>query len=143
MHGYAIGTLSTAGAKLFYVDDVSLYGVAVPPPLAVNFSRQNTTIEEGATGQVAVKLNRPLGAVVGDPAEVSIDFATERSNAIPGQDFTPTSGTLTFKRGRPSELFFPVETFDNTKFSGDKQVVIRLTNPSSASNAAPCSRVRC
>ena len=127
MHGYALGALNTSGPRVYYVDDVSLYGVAEPPAVAVQFSQQNTFIEEGTTGDVGVKLNRPLGP--DDPAQVRIDFATERSNAIPGEDFTPTSGTLTFVNGGPSELFFPIETFDNTKFSGDKQIVIRLTNP--------------
>ena len=127
MHGYALGTLGTGGPQTYYFDEVSVYGVAEPPALAVNFAQQNTFIEEGTTGDVAVKLNRPMGP--DDPAEVSIDYATERSNAIEGEDFTPTSGTLTFTNGGPSELTFPVETFDNTKFTGDKQIVIRLTNP--------------
>ncbi|KAB7745655.1 family 16 glycosylhydrolase [Nostocoides sp. F2B08] len=127
MHGYALGALGTGGARTYYVDDVSVYGVAQPPAPAVNFARQNTFIEEGTTGQVEVRLNRPLGP--DDPEQVSIDYATERSNATPGEDFTPTSGTLTFERGGPSTLSFPVETFDNTKFTGDKQIVIRLTNP--------------
>ena len=127
MHGYAIGTLGTGGARTFFIDNVSVFGVAEPPALAVNFAQQNTFIEEGTTGQVAVKLNRPMGP--DDPDTVSIDYATERSNAIPGEDFTPTSGTLTFSNGGPTELTFDVETFDNTKFTGDKQVVIRLTNP--------------
>ncbi len=127
MHGYALGTLGTGGPQTFYFDEVSVYGIAEPPDLAVNFSRQNTFIEEGTTGDVGVKLNRPMGP--DDPAQVSIDFATERSNAIAGEDFTPTSGTLTFANGGPTELFFPVETFDDTKFTGDLQVVIRLTNP--------------
>ena len=103
--------------QTYYFDEVSVYGVAEPPALAVNFSQQNTFIEEGTTGDVGVKLNRPMGP--DDPAQVSIDFATERSNAIPGEDFTPTSGTLTFTNGGPTELFFPVETFDDTKFTGD------------------------
>jgi beta-glucanase (GH16 family) len=127
MHGYAIGTLGTGGPRTFYFDDVARYGIGEPPALAVNFAQQNTFIEEGTTGDVAVTLNRPMGP--DDPTEVSIDFATERSNATPGQDFTPTSGTLTFTNGGPTELTFPVETFDNTKFTGDKQIVIRLTNP--------------
>jgi hypothetical protein len=127
MHGYALGTLGTGGARTYYVDEVSVYGVGEPPALAVNFSRQNTFIEEGTTGQVGVRLNRPMGP--DDPAQLSIDYATERSNAIPGEEFTPTSGTLTFVNGGPSELFFDVETFDDTKFEGDEQVVIRLTNP--------------
>jgi beta-glucanase (GH16 family) len=127
MHGYALGTLGTGGPQTYYFDEVSVYGVAEPPALAANFSQQNTFIEEGTTGQVGVKLNRPMGP--DDPAQVSIDFATERSNAIPFEEFTPTSGTLTFVNGGPTELFFAVETFDDTKFEGDEQIVIRLTNP--------------
>ena len=127
MHGYALGTLGTGGPQTFYFDQVSVYGVAEPPALAVSFLQQNTIIEEGTTGDVVVKLSRPMGP--DDPEQVSIDFATERSNAVPNEDFTPTSGTLTFINGGPNELSFEVETLDNTKFTGDKQVVIRLTNP--------------
>ena len=127
MHGYAVGALNTGGQREYYIDDVSLYGIAEPPAVAVQFSVQNTFIPEGTTGDVLVKLNRPLGP--SDPAQVSIDFATERSNAIPFQEFTPTSGTLTFVNGGPSELSFSIETFDDTKFEGNEQIVIRLTNP--------------
>ena len=127
MHGYAFGALGTGGAQEFYFDQVALYGVAEPPALAAQFSVNNTFIEEGTTGNVAVKLNRPMGPQ--DPAQVSIDFATERSNATVGEEYTPTSGTITFTNGGANELFFPVETFDDTKFEGDEQIVIRLTNP--------------
>ena len=127
VHGYAIGTLGTGGPQTYYFDEVALYGVAEPPAVAVQFAQQNTFIAEGTTGNVGVKLNRPLGP--DDPAQVSIDFATERSNANPFEEYTPTSGTLTFENGGASELFFPVETFDDSKFEGDEQIVIRLTNP--------------
>lgn len=127
MSGYAVGALGTGGARTYYVDDVSLYGVAEPPGVTVNLSRQNTVVEEGTTGAVAVKLNRPLGP--DDPAEVSIDYATERSYAIAGEEYAPTNGTLTFVNGGPSELTFPVATFEDTKFEGDEQIVVRITNP--------------
>ncbi len=127
MHGYAFGTLGTGGPLTVWIDDVGLYGVAEPPALAVNFSTTLTRIEEGTTGAVGVKLNRPLGP--DDPAQVSIDFATERSTGTPGEDFIATSGTLTFVNGGPSELTFPVTTLDDTKFEGDEQIVIRLTHP--------------
>jgi beta-glucanase (GH16 family) len=127
MHGYAFGALGTGGPQTFYFDEVSLYGVAEPPALAAQFSLNNTFIPEGTTGDVAVKLNRPMGP--DDPAQVSIDYASEPGNAVPGEDYTPTSGTLTFVNGGATELTFPVETFDNTKFTGDKRVVIRLSNP--------------
>ena len=126
VHGYAIGTVTTPAPLTVFVDEVSLYGVGTPPPVAVQFAQQ-TFVTEGTTGQVVVKLTRPLGP--DDPDQLSIDYATERSNAVPGEEFTPTSGTLTFVKGGPSELSFEVETFDDTKFEGDEQIVIRLTNP--------------
>jgi beta-glucanase (GH16 family) len=127
VHGWAFGTLGTGGPRTFYLDNVALYGVGEAPPVAVQLAQTITLIEEGTTGDVVVRLNRPLGP--DDPAEVSIDYATERSNAVPGEDFIPTSGTLTFANGGPRELSFPVETIDDTKFTGDLQIVIRLTNP--------------
>ncbi len=127
VHGYAIGTLNTGGPQTFYVDEVNLYGVGVPAPLTVSFASLQNFIEEGTTGDVVVALNRPMGP--SDPAEVSIDFATERSVAIPFEEFTPTSGTLTFVNGGPDELTFPIETFDDTKFEGLELIVIRITNP--------------
>ena len=127
IHGYTIGTLGTGGPRTYYFDEVSIYGVAAPPDLTAQFADQNTLIEEGTTGNVTVKLNRPMGPA--DPAQVSIDFATEVGDAVPVDDYTPTSGTLTFVNGGSNELTFPIETFDNTKFTGDKLVVVRLTNP--------------
>ena len=126
VHGWALGTLGTGGPRTFYVDEVSVYGDAGVPPVAVNLAQQNTFVEEGDTAQVAVRLNRPLGP--DDPDTVTIDYATERSNAIPGEKFTPTSGTLTFTQGGPTELFFAVETFADSRFTGDQQIIIRLTN---------------
>ncbi|MGH1489996.1 MAG: family 16 glycosylhydrolase [Acidimicrobiales bacterium] len=127
MHGWAFGTLGTDGARTYYIDQVQLYGEAAPPAVAVSFSTFITRIEEGTTGEVGVKLNRPLGPE--DPEQVSIDFTTEPSIAVPGQEYTPTSGTLTFLNGGPSELSFPVETFDDNKFEGLERIVVRLSNP--------------
>jgi beta-glucanase (GH16 family) len=129
VHGWALGTLSTPGEITFHVDDAALFGVAQIPELTVSFSTGGYDIEEGTTGSVAVRLNRPLTAV--DPAQVSIDFATEipGSTATADRDYTPTSGTLTFVNGGPSEASFPIETLDDTKFEGRERVVLRLSNP--------------
>ena len=134
VHGWALGTLGTGGPRTFYVDEVSVYGEAGLPPVTVNFTQQNTFVDEGETAEVAVRLNRPLGP--DDPDTVTVDYATERSAAIPGEDFTPTSGTLTFTKDGPTELFFEVETFANSRFTGDKQVVTRLTNAVGAERGA-------
>jgi beta-glucanase (GH16 family) len=135
VHGWALGTLGTGGPRSYYVDDAAVYGVAEPPPLAVNFAVNNNPIEEGTTGEVRVKLNRPMGS--SDPTEVSVDFTTEPAIATPGEEYTPTSGTLTFTNGGATEQSFSIETFDDTKFEGDERIVLRLSNPSEGLKLGP------
>ncbi len=63
-----------------------------------------------------------------DPAQVSVDYATEPGTARLDRDYTPTSGTLTFVNGGPAEQSFAIETFGDGKYLGDKRVVLRLSN---------------
>ncbi|MBW7882532.1 MAG: family 16 glycosylhydrolase [Caldilineaceae bacterium] len=127
VHGWALGTLNTPGEITYYVDDAALYGVAKIPELAVTFATGRYDIEEGTTGQVTVKLNRPMNS--DDPGQVSVNFRTEPAVAIPNRDYTPAAGTLTFVNSGPSEQTFSIETFDNSKWTGDKRIVLRLTDP--------------
>src|SRR5690606_20136156 len=101
VHGWAVGTLNTGGEVTYYLDDATLYGVADIPDLAVTFAAASYNIEEGSTGSVTVKLNRPMNS--DDPAQVSVDYFTDSGTAVPGNEYTPTSGTLTFVNGGPSE----------------------------------------
>ena len=75
IHGWALGTLDTGGPRTYYMDEVSLYGVAAPPALSLSFANIDSEIEEGTTGEVFVQLNRPFND--DDPDQVSVDFATE------------------------------------------------------------------
>lgn len=125
--GYAFGTLNTPGEITHYIDDVAVYGVAEIPDLAVTFATAETEITEGTTGDVIVKLNRPMNS--DDPAEVSVDYFTEEVGAIAGRDYESTSGTLTFVNGGPSELTIPITTLEDTKWEGTERVILRLTNP--------------
>ena len=127
VYGWALGTLDTPGEVTYYIDDVALYGVAEIPELAVTFSAGRYDIEEGTTGNITVKLNRAMNSE--DPTQVSIDYFTEPGVAIPDREYEPTSGTLTFVNGGASELSFPLQTFDDTKWEGDERIVLRLTNP--------------
>jgi beta-glucanase (GH16 family) len=140
VHGWALGTLGTGGPITYYVDEVSRYGVAAPPALAVGFALVDTPIEEGTTGDVIVKLNRPFGP--DDPDEVSVDFATDIAGAEPFYEFTPTAGTLTFSKDNgATEQTFAVETFDDTKFEGEERIVLRLSNPVDVDISTPQARV--
>jgi beta-glucanase (GH16 family) len=64
-----------------------------------------------------------------DPAQVSIDYVTEPGSAMPGRDYSPSSGTLTFVNGGPSELIFSLTTNDDTKWEGTETIILRLINP--------------
>jgi beta-glucanase (GH16 family) len=127
VYGWALGTLNTPGEVTYYIDDATLYGIADIPELNVTFTASNYDIEEGTTGNISVKLNRPMNS--DDPAQVSVDYFTEPTVATPFREYTPTSGTLTFVNGGPSELSFPLETFDDTKWEGNERIILRLTNP--------------
>ncbi len=127
VHGWAFGTLNTGGPRIYYLDDVGLYGVAEIPALAVSFTSNNYNVPEGTTGLITVKLNRSMTAE--DPAQVSVDYATEAGTPVPDREYIPTAGTLTFINGGPAELSFALQTFDDSKYEGDERVLLRLTNP--------------
>jgi hypothetical protein len=141
VHGWTFGTLGSGGPQTYYIDEVSLYGIVAVevPELAVSFALGNFEVPEGSAADITVKLNRQLGP--GDPAEVSVDYATEPGTATPERDYTPTAGTLTFVNGGPSELTFPLEALDDSKYEGDEHVILRLSNlvdvaPGSAQQAS-------
>ncbi len=129
VHGWAFGTLSTEGARTYYIDNVTLFGVAEIPDLAVTFSAPEYEVIEGNEATVTVKLTRELGELPDDPTTVSVDYSTEPGTAVPNRDYTPVSGTLTFMAGGPTEQTFSVPTFDNPKRDGDKTAILRLSNP--------------
>jgi beta-glucanase (GH16 family) len=126
IHGWAFGVFNSQQQFVNYLDDVGVYGVGGPPPLQVSFAAANWDVVEGDTAKVAVKLNRAMNPE--DPAEVSVDYATDISNATAGRDYTPVSGTFSFVNGGATEQAFDVATFDNGKHAGDKRVVMHLSN---------------
>ena len=129
VHGWAFGTLDTGGPRVYYIDNVALFGIAEVPPLTVNFASRNFGIEEGAIGEVLVALNRPLNE--DDPAQVTVDYATEAATSIAteGRDYVATNGTLTFVNGGPSLQTFSIQTLDDTKYEGNERIALRLSNP--------------
>jgi beta-glucanase (GH16 family) len=127
MNGWALGALGTGGPRTYYVDNVGVYGVAPIVPLTASFSKINFDVAEGTTGDVTVKLSRPMNE--DDPAQVSVGYAIDPGSAVEGREYTPANGTLTFVNGGPRELTFPLETFDDAKYEGDERVVLRLFDP--------------
>ncbi len=131
VHGWALGMLSTSGEEVtYYVDDAMLFGEAEVPELSISFASGGYSIEEGMTGDIAVKLNRPMNS--DDPDWVSVDYVTSPGTASPIEDYLPVSGTLTFVNGGPSELKFALETLDDSKWEGSESIILKLANPINA-----------
>ncbi len=128
IHGWAFGTLGTGGPVTYYFDDFALYGVAEIPELTVSFASNDFEIEEGSTGQIAVKLNRSMNE--DDPASVSVDYTVETIVAEEDRDFAPVpSGTLTFTNGGDTEQSFEVVTLDDSKYEPTERLILRLSDP--------------
>jgi len=122
VHGWGFGTLGTGGAKSYYLDDVSVYGVAPVKPLTVGFNTLNYPVTEGGTATVTAKLSKPSAG------EVTVDYATTFGLAVTDRDYIPTSGTLTFPPN-VTEQSFTVVTIDDAKFQGERSVLVELSNP--------------
>ncbi len=127
VHGWAFGTWNSQQSFSNYLDDVGVYGIAEVPELAVSFSASNFDVPEGTTDDIVVELNRPMNE--DDPAQVSVDYATESGTATADRDYTPVAGTLTFVNGGASVQSFPLGTFDDSKHEGAERVILRLSNP--------------
>ncbi len=64
-----------------------------------------------------------------DPEQVSVEYNSAPLSAVPGEDYLPVAGTLVFTRGGDTEQSFEIETFDNTKFLGNRSISLTLDNP--------------
>ena len=134
VHGWAFGVFNAGQAFTNYLDDISLYGVAEVPELAVGFAANSFDIAEGTTGEALVRLNRPMND--DDPSEVTVVFSSEPGLATPGRDYTPLADrTLTFANGGPSEIAVDIATLDDGKWEGTERVILRLSDPTGAALA--------
>jgi beta-glucanase (GH16 family) len=130
IHGWAFGTLATGGTKTYYIDDISLYGVAPERPLTVGFSTVDTQVVEGATATVEVKLSKASDETV------TVDWATTTGTATPDRDYVPASGTVTFDPGQ-TRATLEVATIDDLNYQGERGVVVQLSNPTVAEMGKP------
>uniref|UniRef100_A0A7C1FGT9 Glycosyl hydrolase family protein n=1 Tax=Caldilinea aerophila TaxID=133453 RepID=A0A7C1FGT9_9CHLR len=129
VRGYAIGGYGSVnmGANTYYVDDVALYGSAEggETPLQIAFSSVSYSVREGASAVVTVTLSSPYTDTV------SVEYRSAESVAMPGRDYVPVSGTLSFAPGETTTTF-TVQTFDNSKHNGNRNLMLNLHNPVNA-----------
>jgi beta-glucanase (GH16 family) len=137
VHGWALGSTTTPAPQTYYVDDALLYGVAPVKPLSVGFSTLNYKVTEGGTATLTAKLSKPST----DP--VTVDYEATIGAAIANRDYVaPVTGTLTFPPNVTLQSF-TVQTIDDSKYQGERGVLVELANPTggAALGLPPIARV--
>ncbi len=98
-----------------------------------------TVVEIDETGGL-VELTVNLGPASIEP--VSVNFATQDETATPGEDYTATSGTLTFMPGETSKTFTVPILIDSIHETANESFLVVLGSPSGATlPASPSAQV--
>ncbi len=129
VHGWAFGTLTTATPQTFYLDDVRLYGTAPERPLTVSFALNTSSVTEGRTARVVVKLSKPAS----EPVTVEYEATHGQTNK---RDVTLPKGKLTFAPGVVQQTI-EIVTLEDAKDEFDEGLLLRLKNPSGAVLGTP------
>ena len=93
----------------------------------VGISVADTTVQEGANAQLdfVVSLSRAATSAV------TVAYLTRNGTAIAGQDYTDTSGTLTFAAGETTRTV-AVPVLDDAHDEGSETMKLKLSNASGA-----------
>ena len=82
----------------------------------------DASVEEGETAQFTVTLSQAANETV------TVEFQTNDRTAAAGDDYTQTSGTLTFNAGDRTKTISVQTTEDDTQES-DEDFTVTLSNP--------------
>jgi Calx-beta domain-containing protein len=96
---------------------------AGPTPAIVQFSRPDYTVTEGTASAVITALSTGTSTT-----PFTVPYTATPVTAVPGQDFTPVSGTLSFAAGALSRTF-SVPIVNNTLIDGNRSVLLALGPP--------------
>ena len=118
--GSATAVCTSDGRALSNVPEATIQG---PPSIAV----QDAEVDEGPNAALAftVTLSRAASGTV------TVDYATSDVTATAGDDYTATSGTLTFAVGE-TEKAVSVAVLDDAHDDGGETLRLTLSNPSGA-----------
>ncbi len=109
-----------------YRDEGAVDEIIVCQPPTVDFSASDYTVDESAgTATITVTLNAAVDT------SVSVDYATSAGTATPGDDYTDTSGTLTFAPDE-TRAAFEVSIIDDDQFEPSETILLELSNASDA-----------
>ena len=107
-------------------------GTIVPEPLpALSFVPSEVTVDEDAGPATLTVELAPASS-----GTVTVDYATRDSFAKAGEDYTATSGTLTFTAGQTSKTF-TVPITDDDVYENNEAFFVDLSNPTGATLPDP------
>jgi hypothetical protein len=112
---YGTARTSQYGYSLW---DFEVYG-SIPTP-SIQLSSSNYTVGESGTS-VTVTVNRSGNS----DGQVSVDYFTTAGSALPGQDYTNASGTLTFASGVTTQNF-SVPIINDSEIEQDETFSVTL-----------------
>ena len=95
------------------------------PPTVSVANAADTAEASGATLDFAVTLSRP------SDSDITVEYATSDGTATEGDDYTNTSGTLTFTAGQTSKTI-NVPVLEDTDNEGNETVTLTLSDASGA-----------
>ncbi|MCP4687086.1 MAG: PQQ-binding-like beta-propeller repeat protein, partial [Desulfobacterales bacterium] len=110
-------------------------GDRLPLPGAVFLSSTTYTVNEG-DGAAAITATLPYP----ESKTIRVDYAAADGTATAGEDYTATSGTLTFAPGE-TEKTFTVPLLDDGIAEPDETIMISLSNPAEVFLGAPAAAV--
>ena len=111
-------------------------GTIVPEPLpALSFAPSIVDVDEDAGSATLTVELTPAST-----GTVTVDYATRDSFAKAGEDYTATSGTLTFTAGQTSKTF-TVPITDDDVYENNEAFFVDLSNPTGATLPDPPSAV--
>lgn len=124
--GYALTFVpNTADPVRWAVDDVQLYGSAVPAPTAeVTPAQDVVLVDPGETAQVPVVLTTTDGAPL--PEDVTVAYTTTDGTATAGEHYDAADGTLTFPAGTESGATRTVEVTTHATAAEDDARTLEL-----------------
>jgi hypothetical protein len=91
----------------------------------ISFSTATFTTQH-VTGEAVVTVARQAGSY----GPVTVNYSTSDGTAVQGTDYTATQGTLTWEDGDDQPKTIAIAIPQSDQFSGTKQFVIRLSDPS-------------
>jgi hypothetical protein len=116
------------------VDNISVSSVPISGQ-SVSLDSATASVSEGVAGGVA---HLPVSRGPSTDGTLTVDYTTTAITAVPGSDYTTTSGTLTFNPG-DTQKFIDVPITNDSVIEPYKQFKVTISNPQISPSGTPLS----